>query len=174
MVPEVYRQNFRNYKKVDRQTYTEFAREKEALLDRWCASKEVAKDFEKLRQLILVEEFKACVPTNIKTYSDEQKATTLYQAAVLADDYSLTHRNAFLPSDGNNSAGNRDDKSMAPPTPRTSSGKHRTQLDNSRHDGTKRSHSVICNYCKRRGHVMANVGHCIIRRNLVYLCVQET
>ena len=68
LVPEAYRQNFRNYKKVDKQTYAEFAREKEALLDRWCASKEVAKDFEKLRQLILIEEFKACVPTNIKTY----------------------------------------------------------------------------------------------------------
>ena len=68
LVPEVYRQNFRNYKKVDKQTYAEFAHEKEALLDRWCASKEVAKDFEKLRQLILIEEFKVCVPTNIKTY----------------------------------------------------------------------------------------------------------
>ena len=68
LVPEAYWQNFRNYKKVDKQTYTEFAHEKEALLDRWC---EVAKDFEKLRQLILIEEFQACVPTNIKTYIDE-------------------------------------------------------------------------------------------------------
>ena len=34
LVPEDYWQNFRNYKKVDKQTYTEFAHEKEALLDR--------------------------------------------------------------------------------------------------------------------------------------------
>ena len=85
LVPEAYQQNFRNYKKVDKQTYTEFASEKEALLDRWCAFKEVAKDFEKLRQLILIEEFKICVPANIKTYIDEQKATKLHQAAVLAN-----------------------------------------------------------------------------------------
>ena len=85
LVPEAYRQNFKNYKKIDKQTYTEFASEKEALLNRWCASKEVAKDFEKLRQLILIEEFKACVPANIKTYIDEQKATTLHQTVVLAD-----------------------------------------------------------------------------------------
>ena len=126
LVPEAYWQNFRNYRKVDKQTYTEFAHEKEALLDRWCASKEVAKDFEKLRELILIEEFKACVPTNIKTYIDEQKATTLHQAAILADDYSLTHRSAFLLSDNNNSCGNRDDKSIPPPTPRTISDRHCT------------------------------------------------
>ena len=158
LVPEAYRQNFRNYKKVDKQTYTEFAREKEALLDRWCASKEVAKDFEKLRQLILVEEFKACVPTSIKTYIDEQKATTLHQAAVLADDYSLTHRNAFLSNDGNSAAANRDDKPVTLPNPRAPSGRHRNQHDYGRHDNVKsfsRPSSVVCNYCKRRGHVMA-------------------
>ena len=80
------------------QTYTEFARDKEALFDRWCASKEVVKDFEKLRQLILVEEFKSCLPSNIKTYIDEQKANSLQQAAVLADDYSLTHHGSFTMS----------------------------------------------------------------------------
>ena len=79
--------------------YTEFAREKEVLFDRWCSSREVMGQFEKLRQLVLVEEFKAGVPVNIKTHIDEQKATTLQQAAVLADDYLLTHRSAFLPTD---------------------------------------------------------------------------
>ena len=59
LVPEAYRQNFRNRRIQDKQTYT-FARDKEALFDRWCASKEVVKDFEKLRQLILVKEFKSC------------------------------------------------------------------------------------------------------------------
>jgi len=29
LVPEAYRQNFRNYKKAEKQTYTEFAWEKE-------------------------------------------------------------------------------------------------------------------------------------------------
>ena len=72
----------------------------------------MAKDFEKLRQLILVEEFKACMPTSIKTYIDEQKVTTLHQAAVLADDYSLTHRNAFSPSAGSGSTGSTDDQSI--------------------------------------------------------------
>ena len=116
LVPEGYHQNFRNYKKGEKQTYIEFAREKEALFDRWCSFREVTGQFEKLRQLVLVEEFKACVPVNIKTYIDEQKATTLQQAAVLADDYSLTHRSAFLPTKVgvSNIAGGKDKSSTSP------------------------------------------------------------
>ena len=34
---------------------------KEQLFDRWCSSKKVGSDHEKLRQLILVEEFKWCI-----------------------------------------------------------------------------------------------------------------
>jgi len=101
-------------------TYTEFARDKEALFDRWCASKEVAKNFERIRQLILVEEFKSCLPSNTKTYVDEQKADSFQQAAVLADDYSLTHQGTFSTSGGPNNKGahnnhkfNRDDSQSA-------------------------------------------------------------
>jgi len=64
-VPEAYHQNFRNCRIQDKQTYTEFARDKE-LLDHWCASKEVVKDFEKLHQLILVEEFMSCRRVTLK------------------------------------------------------------------------------------------------------------
>ena len=90
----------------------------------------MVKDFERLRQLILIEEFKVCVPPSIKTYIDEQKASTLHQAAVLADDYSLTHRNAFAPADSSGSAGSRDDKSATSPSSNnTPFGKHRNQHD---------------------------------------------
>ena len=39
---------------------------------RWCASKEVDHDFNKLRQLILLEEFKSCLSSHMKTYLDER------------------------------------------------------------------------------------------------------
>ena len=77
LVPEAYHQNFRNCRKHDKQTYTEVSRDKAALFDHWCASKEIVKGFEKLRQLILIEEFKGCLPNNIKTYIDGQKAESL-------------------------------------------------------------------------------------------------
>ena len=95
LVPEAYRQRFRNARKQGGQTYVEFARDKEALLDRWCTAKQVDNDFRKLRQLLLVEEFKKCLESDVKMYLDEQKADNLHQAAVLADDYSLTHKTTF-------------------------------------------------------------------------------
>ena len=43
LVPEAYRQKFRNYLKYDSKTHVEFMREKENLFNRWCHSKEVGK-----------------------------------------------------------------------------------------------------------------------------------
>ena len=54
LVPEAYRQKFRNYRKQESQTHVEFAHEKEVYLDRWCNSRDVGTDFEKLRQVILI------------------------------------------------------------------------------------------------------------------------
>ena len=77
LVPEAYRQRFRNTKKTDRQTYVESGREKEMLFDRWCLSKDVNKDYVRLCQLVLIEEIKNCLPTELKTYVDEQKVENL-------------------------------------------------------------------------------------------------
>ena len=49
------------YKKVK---LVEFAHEKEVYFDRWCNSREVGTDYEKLRQVILIE-FKRCVCDDI-------------------------------------------------------------------------------------------------------------
>ena len=73
LVPEAYRQKFRNYYKQESQTRVEFAHEKEVYFDRWCNSREVGTDFDKIRQVILTEEIKRCVRDDIKTYLDEQK-----------------------------------------------------------------------------------------------------
>lgn len=48
-----------------------------------------------MRELMLVEEFKNCVPERTVVYLNEQKVTTLQQAATLADEFVLTHRNVF-------------------------------------------------------------------------------
>lgn len=48
--------------------------------------------FNKLKQLILLEEFKSCVPVKVKTYLEEQKVNELQRAATLADDYKLAHQ----------------------------------------------------------------------------------
>lgn len=54
LVPEAYKQHFHSYSKGERQTYVEFAREKETLIDHWHTSQKV----ETKEQLILLEELK--------------------------------------------------------------------------------------------------------------------
>ena len=60
LVPEAYRQKFRELKKFPNQTFVEFARMKEQYFNEWLRSRDID-DFGKLKELVLVEEFKACV-----------------------------------------------------------------------------------------------------------------
>ena len=92
LVPEAYRLRFRNKKKVDNQSYMEFAKEKADLFSRWCESENVNDSYELLCQLVLVEEFKRCVPDKLKVYLSEQGVTDLDKAARLAEEYSLIHK----------------------------------------------------------------------------------
>ena len=92
LFPEAYRQKFRNYLKYDSKTHVEFAREKENLFNRWCHSKEIGQDFKKLKQMVLLEEFKDKVRPDIRSHLDEQKVEDLEKVAVMADDYTLTHK----------------------------------------------------------------------------------
>ena len=45
---------------------------------------------------MLVEEFKRCIQSEIKTFLDEKQVETLEEAARLADDYYLTHKVFFF------------------------------------------------------------------------------
>ena len=96
LVPEAYRQKFRDCRKEPNQTHVEFARTKEQLFDRWCSSKKVGSDHEKLRQLMLVEEFKWCVNSDGRAFLNGKEVENLDVAARLADDYSLTHKTSFV------------------------------------------------------------------------------
>lgn len=95
LVPEAYRQKFRSHAKTAKQTYVEFAREKRTLFEKWCLSNRIT-TFEQLQELILLEEFKSSVPENVVLHLNEQKVTSIANAAVLADEFTLTHRNVFV------------------------------------------------------------------------------
>ena len=164
----LYQQNFRRCRKDEKQTYTEFARTKQALFDRWCTSKEVAKDYEKLRQMILVEEFKNCLPDNIKTYIEERKTEDLQQAATLADDYSLTHRISFVTLNNPRGSISQDDQSNcnnssgAPIKPKPAGHPADGQRPRQSRNGSR---GPICNYCKCRGHVISECWSLEQKRN---------
>ena len=61
LVFEAYRQHFRSSQEQDAQVCTEFGREKEVQFDCWCIAKQVTKDYNKLCQLMLLEEFTTCL-----------------------------------------------------------------------------------------------------------------
>ena len=179
LVPEAYRQKFRNQEKEISETYVEFARTKEQLFDRWCSSQKIEESYDRLRQLILVEEFKRCVPSSVRTFIDEQKAETLENAARLADDYSLTHKDSFVGkphqsfSPTRSSHQDSSSSSLPPPGFTGNSGKEGSRKDkfdngsgaslrskppiNSNPPLPKRPfNSIVCNYCKKEGHVLSD------------------
>ena len=52
----------------------------------------VGNDYNKLRQLILLEELKHCAHPRVKTFLDEQDPNDIYDAAEKADSFALTHK----------------------------------------------------------------------------------
>ncbi|XP_034056780.1 uncharacterized protein LOC117536141 [Gymnodraco acuticeps] len=98
LVPEAYRQRFRGLKKTSGQTYVDFAREKKALFDRWCRACK-ADDIASVCELMMLEEFKHCAPERTVVYLNEQKVTTLQQAAIMADEFALIHKSVFFQHD---------------------------------------------------------------------------
>ena len=57
-------------------------------------SEKIGTDFNNLKEMILLEEFKKCV-LSIKNHITEQKAQTLQKASEMADEFFLTHKHIF-------------------------------------------------------------------------------
>lgn len=112
-------------------TYSEFAREKGGLFDRWCTACK-ASDFESLRELILLEEFKKCLLDRMVVYLNEQKVATLTSVAVLADEFTHSPVSA--------------DKPRHTPAPQS----------NSPNSLSSKKEERECFYCCKPGHVIGN------------------
>ena len=74
------------------ETHVEFVRNKERLFDKLVKAKNVCGDYEKFRQLMLLEEIKQCIHPDIQLFLDDQEIGDIYGAAEKADYYSLTHK----------------------------------------------------------------------------------
>ncbi|KAG1952330.1 gag-pol fusion protein [Pimephales promelas] len=140
LVPEAYRQRFRNHQKLASQTFVEFAREKGNLFDKWCNASKVT-DFNSLRELLLLEEFKKCLPERVVVYLNEQKVNSLSQAAVLADEFVLTHKTVF---------------SSARPEKNSSVQSTHPQPSRAKSPSPRLKEVRECFYCHKQGHVIAD------------------
>ncbi|XP_062887897.1 phosphatidylserine decarboxylase proenzyme, mitochondrial isoform X1 [Mobula hypostoma] len=150
LVPEAYRQRFRNARKQWDHTHLKFAREMQTYCERWCASKGVNGDYDRLLQLILIEQFKGCVPDGMRPYLDEREAETLAATAKLADEYTLTHKTKFAPSKGYQK-GSRDGGESPPEKSESKPGTSEKDKVDWEQSGRK-SPGVVCYNCGKAGH----------------------
>ena len=159
LVPEAYRHKFRNTYRKPGQTHVEFAREKEMMFDRWYRSLKVDQDFENLREVVLMEEFKKSVAFSVRSHLDDHKVTDLKKAAMMADEYELTHKNDNRPPFRNFSY--KRDKNPNSGTKNSGSGKD-TQVkgDSSgssppapKPQSDQRSNVPTCSHCGKKGHL---------------------
>ena len=139
-------------------------------------------DYEKLKQIILNEQFKLCVHDDLKTYLDEKNVETLHELAVLADNYALTHKRIFkrrqvgysktgsssggLGDSGSGGSGCSGSSSVQTPTVVShGSNAGNKPSDDSHSSGTSSGNSgskiapkwsrFKCFYCEKPGHVMS-------------------
>ena len=165
LVPEAYRQKFRDLKKLPNQTYVEFARLKEQTFEEWVKAKEVD-DFTKLKELILVEEFKSCLHRDLKVHLEELKLDSLQEVAIASDEYVLSHRSYGVSSNRNVrydkwKTGPSQSKS---PTKSSSSSSASSQIGKVGGKGGRSpprvrgspprgaSKDVLCFFCRQKGH----------------------
>ena len=153
----------RNLETVEKKMtrHVEFARTNEQLFDRWCSSKKVGSDHAKLRQLMLVEEFKRCINSDVKAFLNEREVENLETAARLADDYALTHKASFVNKPYPRKPYNPQSKQITPQSkPYSSQSGPKANPSNptdnsspkpkfsSENKGQNPLSQPICNYCK--------------------------
>lgn len=143
LVPEAYRQRFRNWRKGERQTHTEVARDLSSFFNRWLAAEGV-ETFDALRDLLILEQFKNILPERIAIYVNEHEVKTVAEAAVLADGFVLTHKSKVRENFPRYEYDHREYRSG------------RVKFDHLMKNKTRETETEVvgekCNYCLERGH----------------------
>ena len=139
--PETYRAEFRSMKIKPAETYEQFAAQLGRSLDYWTESKNLAKTYEHFRAFIIIDQFLASVPSELRLHIKEHNVETLQEVVKLADNWASA-RNAYPKKqvDPENTISN------AKPVARENSNRNRfpTQRDWS---------SIKCHGCGAYGHI---------------------
>lgn len=105
-----------------------------------------------MRELIVLKQFKNIVPERLATFINEHKIKTAAEAAVLADEYVLTHKVKIDCSQYSNSHV-RDERR---PLPFNGSPKRRAEFTRGFVERSKANLENRCNYCLETGHWKRN------------------
>ena len=172
LVPEAYRLKFRELRKASQQTYVEFARKKVLALEEWLRSRDVSQ-FDSFKELMLLEEFKNCVPKEIKLHLEELEVSKLEDAVRKADEYALTHKVWYKPKGKYEGQEDKWKGNRSPGRGRSGSPKKGSPTRNTQSPPRLNSKTVQCFYCRKTGHVkkycpslwskpvfLINLGYC--------------
>ena len=154
-VPEEYRQKFRSQRKTLSQTYVEFAHIKQRSFDQWCHAMNVQKDYENLRQIVLIEEFKNNLNVNLRMYIDERRPKDINEAGWL-EEYTLIHQTNFQSKQGSNSHRVGEKTNYPIKSPVEKGKENQSKSSSSKPQSSNWSSSVRCSFCKKRGHVVSD------------------
>ena len=107
---------------------------------------------------MLVEEFKKCINSDVKSFLDEREVETFDKATRLADDYTLTYKVSFI--DKANPRNPFYPSSSHKPSPSFQAGNSNQNAPKPEPPGENKGHNPlsqpICNYCKQSGHIISN------------------
>ncbi|XP_030842737.1 uncharacterized protein LOC115924528 [Strongylocentrotus purpuratus] len=142
LIPEAYRQRFRNLRRETGETCVEFAWKKEVSFDQWIRSLKIDATYDSLREVMLIDELKRCMSQEVRTYVNDNVVSDVRKAAMLADGYELTHKGSSSPLT------RRRTQSRSPTTQRKSGN---TGTNQSSGFGTEGR--LLCAYCKKEGHL---------------------
>ncbi|KAK3878381.1 hypothetical protein Pcinc_016965 [Petrolisthes cinctipes] len=92
LVPEAYRLRFRNNFKSTGVSHVDFLQEKDKAFKRWLHSKQVNGDYDKLYELLLLEDFCRTINRDIYHHILERGIENGARAAIIADEYVISRK----------------------------------------------------------------------------------
>ncbi|KAL2102623.1 hypothetical protein ACEWY4_001791 [Coilia grayii] len=164
-VPEAYRLEFRSLRIQSGQTYVDVARQQELAFDKWLRACDV-NTFQDLKQLLLVEQFKASVPRDIELHLTQQQVTEARRAAEMADNYVLVHNEPWKTKSSAEGKRQVHEVKKEVDVPHQPKGNYNTRtgfnVKSSR--PVSRFGEVVCHFCHKPGHIKSRCRQLLARR----------
>ena len=137
LTSEFYLNKFRMYKKLENESYVEYAHIVTKLHEKWYTASNVD-SLEEYKELIILEQFLKGIPTDVRYYLNEREVKTVQRAATLAENFSLI---------------NVQKKKVHPKNaPEDTKGESKNSSNSSR-VGNSKNKDITCFKCGGQGHI---------------------